>query len=846
MKKLKKSKKNDITDENETENKEEDINNKEIEEKEKIIKEKAKSLLNEEKLDLLLKGTCKFSLEFGIKEGAKSVIVPKLITVLSNWFKSILKEKLLPKLLDRFDEYFEIFGERVIELQEKYNIKDYMDKILYSIEISFHGLTAIKAFIIPDLKKTIKKIKKDKENIDTHKIICKFNDNLIKISEEKILKPIKDFIDKIFGDKNSMQKYEFFEKIIEEGYKKVRKIGIEKYEEIKSNINEKYENYKKVYLDKKKEICNLPNYLFDEYQKKKKEYIQKYNEKKKEIIESTDKIIKDLKKKNIKREFEKIMRKIKNFIVQKLNAINKKAKDIIGKVSTIIPKFFDKLINVIDSVLNLNFGPFDEHKINICELLMNFLIEIESGNIELKHENENKEEIYEDGKKLLIDYLNKKLNLEEKNIKEIVEYLLKNGLKSILIGQINKVINYGQKEFDAIKKYYEPILLMIKDKFSTLKENISSVIDEYKGKVENKIDFLFEYIIKFLESKFKFIKVLDYYIQNITFSDNFQTDLLDYIKLIKNEGISVLTTKFEKEMQELDVKLDKELIQLKNKSNVKLRKIVNKTEQKVFKYINKSLKDIQEDKKEDKKKEVEEEEEEEEEEEKEEGNEAEKNSNKNLKNNENDSKEEKQNNKNKKGKKFSEFDIFDKSVHKIGKKINDNFCKKAKELEKKFIDYTKKSDVRKYFQKKYTENIDKKKFDDFFNSIELKKEEEKNYINSKLTKEKCKKLDKYVNKFVYSEYTENIINFIDKFDMKKAKAILDGTKDFSKLLDSKKKEEFRQNAKVLISEKLNSLYETQLEPKLKNLVINLCKSLIDYIDKKMNKKKEKKKSNENI
>lgn len=374
---------------------------KKKEEKDKIVKEKAESLLNEKNLDLLLKGTCKFSLEFGIKEGAKSVIVPKLITVLSDWFKSVLKDKLLPKLMNRFDEYFEIFGERVIELQEKYNIKDYMDKILHSIEISFHFITAIKTFVIPTLKETINKLKKEQKNVDTHKIICEFNEKLIKLGEEKVLTPIKEFINNVFGSEKSMEKYKFFEKIIEEGYKKVRKIGIEKYEKVKSKVNEKYEEYKKVYLDKRNEICDLPNDLLKKYGEKKEEYIKKYNEKKKNIIESTDKIINDLKKKNLNREFEKIMRKIKNYTIEKLKAIEKTTKKSIENISSIIPNFFEKLINLINDILNLEFGPYDENKINICELLINFLIEIESGNIELKKKNEKEEEIYEDGKNSL-------------------------------------------------------------------------------------------------------------------------------------------------------------------------------------------------------------------------------------------------------------------------------------------------------------------------------------------------------------------------------------------------------------------------------------------------------------
>ena len=280
-----------------------------------------------------------------------------------------------------------------------------------------------------------------------------------------------------------MQKYQFFEKIIEEGYKKVRKVAIDKYNNIKSNVNEKYEEYKKMYQDKKDKIINLPDNLLKQYNEKKKEYVKIYEEKKKNIIETTDKIINDLKKKNLVSEFEKIMRKIRDLIIQKLKAIENKAKDCIAKISSIIPNFFGNLLNLINNVLKLDFGPFDENKINISELLLNFLIEIETGNIKLKKKNENNEETYEDGKKLLIDYINCKLNIDKKCIKEIIEYLLKNGLKSILIRQINIVMKYGQKQFEEIKKYYEPILNFVKEKLLALKEDISKTMQEYKDKI---------------------------------------------------------------------------------------------------------------------------------------------------------------------------------------------------------------------------------------------------------------------------------------------------------------------------------------------------------------------------
>ena len=851
MKVKKKNKEIESDENNDKKGKEENEENEK--DKDKKMKEKAKSLVDEKNMEKLLKGVCKFGVEYGIKEGTKSVIVPKLINVISDWFKSILKNKLLPKFMARFDEFFLVFGERVIELQIKYNIKDYMDKILYSLEISFHCITTIKTFIIPPLKETINKLKKDGKKVDTHIIISEFSDKLIKLGEEKALNPIKEFINKIFGSKNTMQKYQFFEKIIEEGYKKVRKVAIDKYNNIKSNVNEKYEEYKKMYQDKKDKIINLPDNLLKQYNEKKKEYVKIYEEKKKNIIETTDKIINDLKKKNLVSEFEKIMRKIRDLIIQKLKAIENKAKDCIAKISSIIPNFFGNLLNLINNVLKLDFGPFDENKINISELLLNFLIEIETGNIKLKKKNENNEETYEDGKKLLIDYINCKLNIDKKCIKEIIEYLLKNGLKSILIRQINIVMKYGQKQFEEIKKYYEPILNFVKEKLLALKEDISKTMQEYKDKINDKIDSVFDYIIKFLINRFKNVKVLDYYLKKITFIENFQNELLDCVQTLKNDAISNLSTKFEEEIKNLNDKIDKKLKELKVKTKKKIRKIVNKTENKVFRYVNNTIKKIKEEEKKEKekddeendeqkndedKKEVEEEEEEEEEENKEEKEEQEKMEEVKKENNKLIKDDEKgKNKKKKKKKKICEFEIFDKSMNMIGKKLDKKICDKSSEIEGKVINYVKNSKAREYLQKKFTEEIDKKKFDNIFNTKEEKKKIAKEYLQSNNIKEKCQKVDKYVNKFVYSKHTERAINFFDKFDVVVANNVLNGTKDFSKLLDSKNKEEFRENAKILIEQKLYSLYENQIEPSLKELVINLCGALIDLIDKKINRKK---------
>ena len=83
-------------------------------------------------------------------------------------------------------------------------------------------------------------------------------------------------------------------------------------------------------------------------------------------------------------------------------------------------------------------------------------------------------------------------------------------------------------------------------------------------------------------------------------------------------------------------------------------------------------------------------------------------------------------------------------------------------------------------------------------------------------------------------------NFIDNFDIKRAYKIKEEAKEISLLLDCKEIEDFKKNAKSLIEKKLYNCYDTYLEPQIKETIINLCKEIFDYIDKRRKKRKNKK------
>ena len=261
-KKKKKSKEGD---------KKKDINDTKKEEKENIeknqeAKEKALTLRNEKDSPNFLNGLCKYSIQFGIKTGIREVIIPKFIDNLSDWFKKILKEKLLPLLLNAFDQYFENLGTHLIILQEKYNIKKYTDCIFNKIKKFFYIICDIQKIVIPYLKQAMKKARNEEVNI--LQIINEFINRLFS-KMENIMKPIKEFVDKVFDGNEKLEAYKLYENVIVEGYNIIRKKGIDKYEKIKKIASDKYTIGKNIYLNKRKEICNLPDELEKKFEEKK-------------------------------------------------------------------------------------------------------------------------------------------------------------------------------------------------------------------------------------------------------------------------------------------------------------------------------------------------------------------------------------------------------------------------------------------------------------------------------------------------------------------------------------------------------------------------------------------------
>lgn len=314
-------------------------------------------------------------------------------------------------------------------------------------------------------------------------------------------------------------------------------------------MSDKYNKAKDIYINKKNEICNLPEELEKKFKEKKNKLIEKYKALKDNIINSTNEMIDKLKDMNLSEEFREYFKNLKNVINNKLNEIKNEAKNKIKNITSVFPNFIDNFTNLIDNIMRINFGPFDENKIEICQHIMTFILEFSAGNIEIKEKNEKGEIILKDIKQLLIDYLNEHLNIKAKDSMEIIEFLFKNGFKTILNEYINNnIINYVNEKCKIIKSYFEPTLLMIKQYFAVFKGNVSKLINECNDKINTKIDY-FDYIIKYINMIFQNKYLYEFYYiieENILINNDLKIPFLESLNKLKDKLVNDLSDKLEK------------------------------------------------------------------------------------------------------------------------------------------------------------------------------------------------------------------------------------------------------------------------------------------------------------
>jgi superfamily I DNA/RNA helicase len=136
----------------------------------------------------------------------------------------------------------------------------------------------------------------------------------------------------------------------------------------------------------------------------------------------------------------------------------------------------------------------------------------------------------------------------------------------------------------------------------------------------------------------------------------------------------------------------------------------------------------------------------------------------------------------------------------------------------------------------FSDKIEKKKIDDLFNYVNKFKEKKNEILGSEKIQSNCKILDNNLIQIANSKSLEKTINFIEGINTKTINDFLGEVSLLSPILESKNKEEFKNECKKFIREEICKCYEKFLKPKLKECVIKICEDIIEVIDKKINKK----------
>ena len=128
----------------------------------------------------------------------------------------------------------------------------------------------------------------------------------------------------------------------------------------------------------------------------------------------------------------------------------------------------------------------------------------------------------------------------------------------------------------------------------------------------------------------------------------------------------------------------------------------------------------------------------------------------------------------------------------------------------------------------------KKKIDDLFSYINKFKEKTNKFLKSENITSNSKILDSNLIQIANSQSLEKTTNFIEGINTKIINDFLDEVSLISPILESKNREEFKNECKKFIREEICKCYEKFLKPKLKECVIKICEDIIEIIDKKIN------------
>ena len=165
-------------------------------------------------------------------------------------------------------------------------------------------------------------------------------------------------------------------------------------------------------------------------------------------------------------------------------------------------------------------------------------------------------------------------------------------------------------------------------------------------------------------------------------------------------------------------------------------------------------------------------------------------------------------------------DKFEFFENKVIKSIDNKICETASDIENKLFEISQNLDehAEKYLQMIYPKDINFK----LFSLLKKKKD-------NLLTNLENEELNNGIKRFCNSNFINKSKNIIDAIDLKKVNSIIDDISRIKNSLKISNKIEFKNNIKSKIKEKIMSLYNSKIEPTLREFTKRECKKLIDKI-----------------
>ena len=442
-------------------------------------------------------------------------------------------------------------------------------------------------------------------------------------------------------------------------------------------------------------------------------------------------------------------------------------------ISDEINSIFDDLLDLINHLLQINLDKYFENNIEnkfdiVIEILI-FVLEVLSGEISLKiNKNKTIDENYL--KKSLVSFIETKYNDTIDSVSKKVFNIFKKekNVVIIIIGTINKVKDFTEEKFRAIKNNYQVILKMIKTYNKFIKQKCSDFIINLFLEIEGIKNF-FEYLVEYFGNRQLYELQLQKQVDHI---NEFKNAMIEKINKAKNDNLNEICKNCENELKNVYEKyVEKNMFGIIKKGKELMNNTVKKGEDTIFGGLNSII--MTEDYK-----------------------------NKSYN---------------------SEFDRFkDGAINSIDNKI----CSEAKGVEEQLMNYVGNLDqyAQDYLQMKFPDIIDK----NLFNLIKAKKENSLGYniFNKKFLVFGESKLDTCLDKFRKSDIINKTTQTLENNVLNEIRRISDLLEPLNK--DNFKKN-IKNKIKDKILNIYENKIEPEFEAFIKDICNKIISKLCDKI-----------------